>query len=52
MEQPNLGYEGADKKVVDVEGKMPFLEQQQQQVVYVMPQPSMMSYPPQPVMSH
>jgi hypothetical protein len=52
MEQPNLGYEGADKKVADVEAKMPFLEQQHHQVVYVMPQPPMMSYPPQPVMSH
>ena len=31
---------------------MPFLENQHHQVVYVMPQRPMMSYPPQPVMSH
>ena len=49
MEQPKLGYEG-DKKVADVEAKMPFLEQAQQ-VVYVMPQQQQfMSYPPQPIM--
>jgi len=50
MEQPQLGFQVSDKKVDDVEAKMPFLEQVQQ-VVYVMPQqPQMMSYPPQPVM--
>jgi hypothetical protein len=49
MEQPQLVYEG-DKKVADVEAKMPFLEQAQQ-VVYVMPQQQQfMSYPPQPIM--
>jgi hypothetical protein len=54
MEQPKLiGYEippvvpAQDKKVDDVEAKMPFLQQQAMPVMYGMPQA--MSYAPQPV---
>ena len=43
QQQPVIGYE-ADKKVADVEAKMPFLAQQQ---VYPQQQVIVMSHPPQ-----